>query len=184
MNRNAVQQFTERGFVVIPVPCSGKQMAELATAYDNVMALASGPNVKEGSTTLRMSDMLNHGPAFDDIFLYPPLLEICRSATDEPFKLSSRLARTLKPHSPAQRLHADLPRDCPDVPLVGFILMIDPVRGAKRRNSLCHHLPKLAGCPSRTSQYGAVPSRRSFGLRRSRFPHRLQRSGLAWSHSK
>ncbi len=66
-----------------------------------------------------MSDVLNHGRAFDDIFLHPSLLAACRQVIGEPFKLSSFLARTLRPNTLAQNRHADLMRDSPDAPLIG-----------------------------------------------------------------
>lgn len=115
---------------------------ELTAAYDRVMALASGPDFRVASTTTRMSDLLNYGPVFDGIYLYPPLLEACGHIIGEPFKLSSFLARTLRAGTPAQELHADLPRDSKDAPLLGFILMLDPFRtenGATRFVPKSHH---------------------------------------------
>ena len=52
-----------------------------------------------------------------------------------PFKLSSLVARTLRPHMPAQGLHIDVHRGSADWPLLGFILMVDafhPQNGATR----------------------------------------------------
>jgi Phytanoyl-CoA dioxygenase (PhyH) len=123
-----IRQLIESGFVLIPGPVPGDRLAALATAYDEMMAAASGPDFKIANTTTRMSDLLNRGPSFDDIFLYPPLLNACSQIIGEPFKLSSFLARTLRPMTPHQELHADLSRDSPDAPLVGFILMVDAFR--------------------------------------------------------
>lgn len=131
---------------MIPGPHAGQQLAELASAYDDMMSLASGPDFRIASTTTRMSDVLNYGPAFDDIFLYPPLHEACVHVIGEPFKLSSLLARTLRPHAFAQDLHADLMRGSDDAPLVGFIFMIDPFRkdnGATRFIPASHKWPDL-----------------------------------------
>jgi hypothetical protein len=141
-----VRQLIDLGFVVIHGPHSGKRLAELAAAYDQMMALASGPDFKIASTTTRLSDVLNHGPAFDDIFLYPPLHEACAHVIDKPFKLSSLLARTLRPNAVAQDLHADLTRCSEDAPLVGFIFMIDAFRednGATRFVPSSHNWPDL-----------------------------------------
>lgn len=124
----SVQQLVESGLLIIPGPISGDPFNELILAYDEMMAVASGPDFKIGSTTTRMSDLLSYGPAFDDIYLYPPLLEACSHIIAEPFKLSSFLARTLRAGTPAQELHADLARDSEDAPLLGFILMIDSFR--------------------------------------------------------
>jgi ectoine hydroxylase-related dioxygenase (phytanoyl-CoA dioxygenase family) len=93
-----------------------------------------------------MSDLLNHSAAFDEVFLYSPLLEACSHLIGEPFKLSSFIARTLRAGTPTQELHADLPRDSKDAPLLGFILMIDSFHegnGATRFVSTSHHWPDL-----------------------------------------
>jgi len=102
-----VRQLVESGFVVIPGPVSGDLFNELTPAYDEVMAVA-GPDFKIASTTTRMSDLLTYTPAFDDVYLYPPLLEACSHIIGEPFKLSSFLARTLRGGTPAQELHRGL----------------------------------------------------------------------------
>jgi hypothetical protein len=88
--------------------------SELTAAYDEVMGVASEPDFKTGSTTTRMSDLLNYGSAFDDIYFYPPLLEACSHIIGEPFKLSSFFARTLIAGTPSQELHGDLARGCED----------------------------------------------------------------------
>jgi ectoine hydroxylase-related dioxygenase (phytanoyl-CoA dioxygenase family) len=142
----SVRQLVESGFVVVPGPTSGDPFNELTTAYDEVMANGSGPDFKIASSTTRMSDVLSYGPVFDDIYLYPPLLEACSHIIGEPFKLSSFLARTLRAETPSQELHADLARDCEDAPLLGFILMIDSFRkenGATRFVPTSHNWTDL-----------------------------------------
>lgn len=124
----SVRQLVESGFVLIPGPVSGDPFNELTAAYDELMAVAAGPDFKIASTTTRMSDLLTYASVFDDVFFYPPLLEACGHIMGEPFKLSSFLARTLRPGTPAQELHADLARGSEDAPLLGFILMIDSFR--------------------------------------------------------
>jgi hypothetical protein len=136
---HSVRQLLESGFTIIPGPSEGVLLDELTAAYDRVMALASGPDFKIASTTTRMSDVLNYGPEFDDIYLYPPLLEACSHIIGEPFKLSSFLARTLRAGTQAQELHADLSRDSKDAPLLGFILMIDPFQ---KKNGATRFVPK------------------------------------------
>ena len=126
LSATSVQQLIESGFVVIPGPVSPPPFPELSSAYDEVMNSGASPDFKVGTTTTRIYDLVNRGPAFDDVYTYPPLLEACRHVIGEPFKLSSLLGRTLRPGSPAQELHVDLTRDSADAPMVGFILMIDP----------------------------------------------------------
>jgi Phytanoyl-CoA dioxygenase (PhyH) len=111
--------------VVIPGPFSPRLISNLAETYDTMMQSDTGSDFKIASTTTRLNDIINRGPAFDDLYLHFPLLEACRHVIGAPFKLSSLLGRTLRAGSDAQRLHSDMPRDSPDAPMVGFILMID-----------------------------------------------------------
>lgn len=110
-------------------------MRRLTAAYDAVMASASEPDLRVGTTTNRVNDLVNRGEAFDALYQFPPLLDACARVIGGPFKLSSLVARTLRPRMPAQELHVDVNRGCADWPLVGFILMVDefrPENGATR----------------------------------------------------
>jgi hypothetical protein len=133
-----VAQLLDSGFATIPGPYSRMRFLELAAGYDEVMASSPGPEYKEGCTTNRLSGLLNYSSLFDDIFLYPPLLEASARVVGEPFKLTSLLARTLRPGTPPQELHADLTRESEDAPLVGFILMLDSFR---RENGATRFVP-------------------------------------------
>jgi len=142
----SVRQLVESGFVIVPGPVSGDRFDELTAAYDEVMAVAAGPDFKIASTTTRMSDLLSYAPVFHDVYLYPPLLEASSHMIGEPFKLSSFLGRTLRGGTPAQELHADLARGSQDAPLLGFILMIDSFReenGATRFVPTSHNWDDL-----------------------------------------
>jgi ectoine hydroxylase-related dioxygenase (phytanoyl-CoA dioxygenase family) len=75
-----------------------------------------------------------------------PLLEACYHVIAAPFKLSTTLGRTLRPHAAAQDLHVDIKRDSADLPMVGFILMIDefrPDNGATRFMPGSHKWPTV-----------------------------------------
>jgi len=133
----SVRQLVESGFVVVPGPLSGDPFNELTAAYDEVMAVAAGPDFRIASTTNRMSDLLTHASVFDDVYLYPLLLEACSHIIGEPFKLSSFLARTLRGGTTAQELHADLARGSEDAPLFFGFLYI------KVGQALLQHLPAL-----------------------------------------
>lgn len=123
--RRATAELDHQGFTIIPGPAPPEQMGKLAQAYDAVMATATGDDLKIGSTTTRVSDFVNRGAEFDDLYTFPPLLEACRQVIGVPFRLSSLLGRTLRPNQPAQHLHVDVRRDSADWPLLGFILMVD-----------------------------------------------------------
>jgi hypothetical protein len=121
-------ELREAGFVVLPGTVTGKRPERLAAAYDEAMAAGSADDLKVGSATTRMYDFVNRGAEFDEVYVYPPLLEACAWAIGAPFKLSASLGRTLRPRSAAQDLHADVGRDSEDLPMVGFILMVDEFR--------------------------------------------------------
>jgi hypothetical protein len=121
-------ELQERGFVVIPGPVPPERMELLTDAYTAAVASATGDDIRIGSTSTRVNDFVNRGAAFDDVYVFPPLLDACCRVIGRPFKLSSLLARTLRPRSPAQELHVDVRRDSADWPLLGFILMIDEFR--------------------------------------------------------
>jgi hypothetical protein len=118
----------ERGFVVLPGPIAVGGMERASFAYDAIVASAGGGDVHIGSTATRVDGFVARGEEFDSLYVFAPLLEACCRVIGRDFKLSSMQARTLRPHTPAQVLHVDVPRDSTDWPLVGFILMIDEFR--------------------------------------------------------
>jgi len=124
----AVSELHERGFVVIPGPVPPDRMDRLIRAYTIAVAAATGDDIRIGSTSTRVSDFVNRSREFDDLYIFPPLLDACRRVIGGPFKLSSLHARTVHAHTPAPELHVDVQRDSPDWPLLGFILMVDPFR--------------------------------------------------------
>jgi len=73
----AIALLNTNGFLTMPGPFSGTGLRDLADAYDGVMAAACGPDLKIGSSTTRMSDLLSFNSLFDEVFLHPPLLEAC-----------------------------------------------------------------------------------------------------------
>jgi hypothetical protein len=129
------RELHDHGFTVLRGPAPVGQTDHLARAYDAAVVSAAEDDVRTGSTTTRVTDFVNRGAEFDDVYVFPPLLEACCRIIGRPFKLSSFHARTLRPASGAQELHADVRRDSADWPLVGFVLMVDefrPDNGATR----------------------------------------------------
>jgi len=62
------------------------------------------------------------------IYIYQPILEACCRIMGQPCKLSSLLARTLRPGSREQTLHVDFKPDAEGWPMIGFIFMVDEFR--------------------------------------------------------
>jgi hypothetical protein len=83
----------EHGFVVLPDPAL--EIEELALAYDAAIASAHEADVKTGKSSTRVTDFVNRGREFADVYVFPPLLEACCRIIGQPFKLSSMVDRLL-----------------------------------------------------------------------------------------
>jgi ectoine hydroxylase-related dioxygenase (phytanoyl-CoA dioxygenase family) len=125
---DAASELQERGFVVLPGAVPPDRIERLANAYTAAVESATGDDIRIGSASTRVTDFVNRGAEFDDLYVFPPLLDAARRVIGRPFKLSSLQARTLRPHTSAEDLHVDVPRDSADWPLLSFILMVDPFR--------------------------------------------------------
>lgn len=147
---HAASELEERGFVVLPGMVPPDSMERLATAYTEAVTSAATDDIRVGSTSTKVSDFVNRGPAFDHLYVLPPLLEACWQVIGEPFKLSSFHARTLRPGSSAQELHVDVPRDSADWPLLGFILMVDDFQSANGATRFVPGSHRWSGTPEDT----------------------------------
>lgn len=125
LSSEAVQALRTDGFIVMPGPVPETGMAEFAGVYDQAVFEASPEDVRIGSTTTRVRDFVNRRAEFDRLYLYPPIVQACCRVIEQPFKLSTMHARTLRPRTPAQHLHVDFPGDLQGWPMVGFIVMVD-----------------------------------------------------------
>jgi Phytanoyl-CoA dioxygenase (PhyH) len=128
LSPGAMQDLDDAGFVVIPGPVPPEGLAQLAKAYDSAVACAAAGDVSVGSTTTRINNFVNRGPEFGGLYLHRPVLEACCRVIGQPFKLSTMIARTLRPRAQAQGLHVDFACDSEGWPMVGFILMVDEFR--------------------------------------------------------
>src|SRR5215213_4145910 len=99
---HAASELDERGFVVFPGVVPVDRMQRLAAAYNTAVTAATGDAVRVGSTSTKVSDFVNRGAEFEDLYVFPPLLEACRRVIGGPFELSSFAARTVRAGSKAQ----------------------------------------------------------------------------------
>jgi ectoine hydroxylase-related dioxygenase (phytanoyl-CoA dioxygenase family) len=125
---SAARDLEDAGFIIVPGPVPDERLALLSECYDAAVKHADAGDVSVGSTTTRVSDFVNRGPEFDELYQHQPVLDAARLVINQPFKLSAMHARTVRPHSPAQDLHVDFARDASGWPMVGFILMLDEFR--------------------------------------------------------
>src|SRR5688572_23820292 len=95
-------ELAERGFVVLRGAVSSDRMERAIDAYTTAVASASADDTHVGKSSTRVNDFVNRGPEFDDLYVFPPLLEACACVIGPSFKLSSFHARTLRPHVPAE----------------------------------------------------------------------------------
>ena len=145
---SAARDLLDSGLVVIPGAVATERLAQLADAYDLAVASAPAADLSIGSSTTRVHDFVNRGAEFDQLYVYRPILEACYRVIGQPFKLSSLLARTVRPDSQAQPLHIDSRSDTDGWPMVGFIVMVDDFRkdnGATRFVPRSHKWPAIPG---------------------------------------
>jgi hypothetical protein len=128
LSPEAARKLHDTGFLVLAGPVATTKLSQLAAAYDAAMSSADPADIAIGGTTTRVHDFVNRGSDFDSLYIHAPILAACCSVIKRPFKLSTMLARTLHPGSPAQGLHVDFPREMEGWPMVGFILMVDEFR--------------------------------------------------------
>jgi len=121
---DAATQLRADGYVVIEGAAPQAGCAQLAEAYDAAVLTAHPDDISNRSST-RISDFVNRGPSFDELYLYGPLLAACCQIIARPFKLSTMHARTIEPGTPAEPLHVDFERAADGWPMIGFIIMVD-----------------------------------------------------------
>ena len=152
-------------------PAMNSKANSNASAPDDRAIMTANPDeVAFGSTSIRLHDLVNRGSEFDLLYLYEPLLAACHLAIGQPFRLSSMLARTVKPNSKAQALHTDVKRVNGLTSAVGFIFMVDDFRadnGATRfvpgshwwGESRCEDVPdRIADHPGQELALGSAGS--------------------------
>jgi hypothetical protein len=75
LEHSVVRTLRDQGFIVIPGPIAGANLARLADAYDTAVLEADPADVGAAGSTTRVHDFVNRGAAFDDLYLHAPILE-------------------------------------------------------------------------------------------------------------
>lgn len=128
LSSSELHSLNKEGYVITQGPVPRDDLAALSRAYDSAIAQADPADVKDGSTTTRVTDFVNRGPEFDGIYLHASVLDACCRIIRQPFRLSTVVARTLRPGKAPAKLHVDFPSDAKGWPMVGFIFMVDEFR--------------------------------------------------------
>lgn len=167
-------ELRDRGYCMIPGVVPRAKMVGIAAAYDRAFAEGTPPDLRAsvGSGNTRLTDFVNRGVEFDDLYVLEPVLAACFDTIGPRFKLSSFHGRTVLPGAAAQRLHVDVRRDQDPWPLIGFIFMVDEFRidnGATRfvpgshraetRGGVIHegnHRPETGGYVPACGEPGSV----------------------------
>ena len=127
-SHDSLRELFDVGFVIIRDAINREQLRKLGETYDLMVASARPPDLSIGRTTTRVSNIANYSSDFHQLCVYRPILDACSYVIRQPFKLSTLHARTVRPHSSAQPLHADFEADADGWPMLGFIFMFDDFR--------------------------------------------------------
>lgn len=100
----------ERGFMVLNGVVSAKELERFRAKYEELMdheGMNAGKEVHQEEGTRRLSDLVNKGECFDQVYTHPKLLAAIHHVLKREFKLSSLNARDAIPGAGLQALHAD-----------------------------------------------------------------------------
>src|SRR5437762_13019821 len=95
----AASELHQNGFVVLPdlVPC--ERIEQLAGAYDSALLSARDEDLKIGSSSTSVNDLVTRGEQFDALPISPALRDACCRLLHRTFKPSSCHPRPLRPCS-------------------------------------------------------------------------------------
>jgi hypothetical protein len=117
-----------QGFAVVEGAIPHVERNRIFAAFEHAIEAADRSRIRQGSTTIRVDGLLEQDLSLSAILTTPCLLEAAAELIEGPFKLSSFLARNVRPWSVAQPLHQDVMPNEDGWPLLGYIFMIDDFR--------------------------------------------------------
>lgn len=114
INNNHRQSLDSDGFVILPKILQGKSLNLVRTEVEGLYEKegpGAGIEVHQESGARRLSDLVNKGEVFDQIYTNPQVLACIYHVIGREFKLSSLNARDALPGQGLQGLHADWGKD-------------------------------------------------------------------------
>ena len=118
-----------REYVVVERALDEACLHRIALAYDRLFESAAPMDVKHGSTSARIGDVLQRDECFAAVPVLPALLDLVRDIVGPA-------------NAGPQKLHKDVQGFAPPWPLAGFILMVD---GFTEENDATRFVPGSAG---------------------------------------
>jgi len=132
----------DQGFAIITGPFNDADLDNAIEAYQRAVGTGQPHEVRAGSTSTRVTGLLDRAPELAAIFTHPPLLAAAAALIGGPFKLSAFHSRSVHPGAPAQAMHQDVAPRSDGWPLLGFIFMVDAFT---IENGATRFLPASAG---------------------------------------
>ena len=143
----------QEGFAIVPGPFVAGDLDKAVASYDSAVATARSEDRKVGSTSVRVSGLLDRAPELALILTCRPLLEAAETLIGGPFRLSSFHSRSIRPGAATQALHQDVAPGHDGWPLLGFIFMVD---ASTIENGATLFLPGSARLPMLAAQPDAT----------------------------
>jgi ectoine hydroxylase-related dioxygenase (phytanoyl-CoA dioxygenase family) len=118
------QRIRDEGWTVLPGVIEPELVAALSGDLERLereLDVVPADNLFEGTRTVRIYNLLLHGPNFQSVPLHPRVLPVVEQVLDPGLLISSLSSIAIGPGERAQPLHADdqlLPLPRPHVPLV------------------------------------------------------------------
>ncbi len=119
-----LQAIAEDGFTILEDVIDTELVDEIQSALDRLereLGIVPSDNLFEGVRTVRIYNLLVHGPTFEAIPVHPDVLPVVEGVLDDGLLVSSLSSISIGPDEDAQMLHADdqlIPLPRPHVPII------------------------------------------------------------------
>jgi ectoine hydroxylase-related dioxygenase (phytanoyl-CoA dioxygenase family) len=105
-----VAEIDEQGFTIIEgavAPDLVDSLVDDLARLERTLGAVPAGNVFEGTRTVRIYNLLAHGPSFEQIPVHPAVLPVCERVLDPGLLVSSLSSIAIGPGETAQPIHAD-----------------------------------------------------------------------------